>query len=226
MKIKKDICLLLILFLLFSFNTTAKELPETQISFDFKDIEIQEVLKSISKSSNINLVVGSELKDKISLELKEVPFSKAIEVITESNDLDYIYQNDILLIDTQKRIKEKYGDNSEEQEISKADELENQFKNLKDNLNNEIDNIQEEINNINQKIENLKQPETEKEPEPEITFKLNGIIEGENNIAIVKEDGKTHNLAESDHFQGYLVKKVTSDYMLIEKDGEETKLKK
>ncbi|MFW6311782.1 MAG: TrbI/VirB10 family protein [Nanoarchaeota archaeon] len=95
--------------MLFVYTTTlyASGLPTNEVSFEFEEVEIQNVLKSICKANNINLVVP-EIDKEISLELKDISFKKSIEVITENNDLGYIFQDNVLIIDYEDEIKENY----------------------------------------------------------------------------------------------------------------------
>lgn len=81
-------------------------LPEQYISFNFDEISVEEAFKSISLATNVNIVVNASLDTKLSMVLNRVKLSTAVDMITGTCNLDYVFSDGILYIDTAERIKE------------------------------------------------------------------------------------------------------------------------
>jgi type IV pilus assembly protein PilQ len=65
--------------------------PDT-ISLDFKDADINTVLRVMSMKSNVNIVAGPEVKGVVTIRLENVPWQKALEVVLRT--YDYVYERD------------------------------------------------------------------------------------------------------------------------------------
>lgn len=85
-----------------------EKLPEQYISFNFDEISIEEAFKSISLATNVNIVVNANLEKKLSMVLNRVKLSTAVDMITSTCTLDYVFSDNILYIDTKERIKELF----------------------------------------------------------------------------------------------------------------------
>ncbi|MES2768037.1 MAG: AMIN domain-containing protein [Bdellovibrionota bacterium] len=71
-----------------------------KISIEIIDGEIRDVITFISEESGVNLVLSDEIKGKISVKLRQIPWDQALVVIMQTKQLGYIRQGNILRIST------------------------------------------------------------------------------------------------------------------------------
>ncbi len=64
-----------------------KKYTGTKMSFDFQQADIHNVLRLIAEVSNLNIVAGDDVRGKITLRLKNVPWDQALDIILESQGL-------------------------------------------------------------------------------------------------------------------------------------------
>ena len=67
-------------------------------SINFKDAELVDVIRLLSEQHGLNLVLGEEVKGKITLRLKKVPLEKALDLILKANGYTWFIDDNILLI--------------------------------------------------------------------------------------------------------------------------------
>src|SRR5690349_13110223 len=51
------------------------------VSIDFRDADIKNVLKVLAYNSGVNIVAGPEVTGLVTIQLKDVPWQKALEVV-------------------------------------------------------------------------------------------------------------------------------------------------
>jgi len=73
------------------------------ISLDFKDADINTVLRILSMKSGMNIVSGPEVKGVVTVRLDDVPWDKALNVILRT--YDYVYERDDNIIRVTSREK-------------------------------------------------------------------------------------------------------------------------
>lgn len=90
-----------------SMPATDKGTPEVsdkytgkRISLDFQDADISSVLRLIADVSGLNMVVGENVKAKVTLKLLNVPWDQALELILKLNQLGQLREGNIIWIDT------------------------------------------------------------------------------------------------------------------------------
>ncbi len=74
------------------------------VDFDFKDAPIADLLRVISDTGHINIVVPESITAKVTVRLKHVPWDQALEVILQSYGLWYRREGIIYRIATQKEL--------------------------------------------------------------------------------------------------------------------------
>jgi hypothetical protein len=79
---------LLILICLLSSSSSLIAQPSRQftgrkITLDFKDADIRNILRLIAEVSDLNIVIGNEVKGRVTIKLVEVPWEQALEVILQ-----------------------------------------------------------------------------------------------------------------------------------------------
>lgn len=75
------------------------------ISIEILDGELRDVINFISEESGVNLVLSDEVKGKISVKLRQIPWDQALIVIMQTKQLGYIRQGNILRISTLANIR-------------------------------------------------------------------------------------------------------------------------
>lgn len=115
----KKICLLLLFVLLVPSICLAQiaRQPAPKISFDFVDADIRNVLRVLAEVSKKNLVMGEDVKGKITMKLDGISTSEAFDVILKSNDLAKIEEDTVIRVMTVKKF-------FDEKERDRRDKLE------------------------------------------------------------------------------------------------------
>ncbi|MFH0772565.1 MAG: secretin N-terminal domain-containing protein [Candidatus Omnitrophota bacterium] len=68
------------------------------ISLDYKDADINSVLRSLAWSYNLNLVTGADVKGKVTINLKNVPLNDALEAVLKASGYAHIRKGNIIYI--------------------------------------------------------------------------------------------------------------------------------
>ena len=85
-----------------------KEAPVTQegnVSFDFRDADIQNVFRILSFKSGVNIVAGPEVTGVVTIKLDDVPWQQALEVILETYGYAYEKKGNIISVTTIENLK-------------------------------------------------------------------------------------------------------------------------
>jgi len=92
------------------------------ISFDFKDADIVNIFRILAAESGKNIVVGDDVKGKISLALKNVTWDLAMEIILEARGLEKIEKDNVIrIVSTEQLAKERDAKAKAEEAKLKAD---------------------------------------------------------------------------------------------------------
>jgi len=79
-------------------------LPSTtqagNITVDFKDADIHDVLKIISYKSGVNIVAGQDVEAAVTIRLVDVPWERALDVILKNSGFVYERDQDIIRVTT------------------------------------------------------------------------------------------------------------------------------
>lgn len=75
-----------------------KEYRGRRISLDFKDVEIEDVLRLIAEVSDLNIISGDEVSGKVSIRLVDVPWDQALDVILLTKGLGFVRVGNVLRI--------------------------------------------------------------------------------------------------------------------------------
>ncbi len=68
------------------------------ITLSLKDADIKDVLKTFAVLTDLNIVVDPSVKGSVTVELREVPWDQAFELILHINDLDYHMANNVVYV--------------------------------------------------------------------------------------------------------------------------------
>jgi type IV pilus assembly protein PilQ len=78
-----------------------------KISLDFKDADIQNVLRVLADVSNLNIIATDDVKGKVTLHLAEVPWDQALDLVLRTNRLEATQEGNIVRVSTVARLKEE-----------------------------------------------------------------------------------------------------------------------
>jgi type IV pilus assembly protein PilQ len=78
-----------------------------RISLDFKDADLQNVLRVLADVSGLNIVATDDVKGKVTLHLVEVPWDQALDLVLHSNRLEATREGNVVRISTVNRLKEE-----------------------------------------------------------------------------------------------------------------------
>jgi len=87
-----------------------------RISLDFKDADVQNVLRVIAEVSGLNIVATDDVTGRVTLHLADVPWDQALDVVLNSNRLKMVREGNVVRVSTVERVRE-------EQEELKAQQL-------------------------------------------------------------------------------------------------------
>ena len=105
---KNKVLVIIFMFLiigLISPVTSAQEIKE----INFKNTAISDVLRSIAEITNKNIVIDNSVNGNMTIHLKEISFKNALELITDSNNLDYRMIENTIMVATPERMKKLYS---------------------------------------------------------------------------------------------------------------------
>lgn len=80
------------------------------VSIDFRDADIKNVLKVLAYNSGVNIVAGPEVTGLVTIQLKDVPWQKALDVVLSTYGYAYERKGDILSVTTVENLKKRRED--------------------------------------------------------------------------------------------------------------------
>lgn len=78
-----------------------------KINIELVDTDILRVFDIIAEQSNLNIVVSEDVKGKITLKLRDIPWDQALMVVLQSKQLGYVKSGNILRIAPLKKIEQE-----------------------------------------------------------------------------------------------------------------------
>jgi len=78
----------------------------TPMTMDFANADVTNILRLIGEVSNLNIVWGPEVKGKISMRLKNVPWDQALDLIMANNDLVMRPKGNVIWVTTRQKFTE------------------------------------------------------------------------------------------------------------------------
>ena len=105
---KKQIRVLLLTFLLI-ISTSAICFAGNNVSLTIQKGDIKDVLVALSSISGRNIVTDDSVKGTISIDLNDVPFDTALDIITRSKGLAYKSIDNIIIVSSYENINKFFG---------------------------------------------------------------------------------------------------------------------
>jgi type IV pilus assembly protein PilQ len=101
-----------------------KRFTGRRISLDFQDADISNVLRLIADVSGLNIVLGEEVKGKITLKLQNVPWDQALDIILKTKGLGQLKEGNIIRVDTNSNISKQQDEEAKAKEsLIKSEDL-------------------------------------------------------------------------------------------------------
>lgn len=80
------------------------------VSFDFRDADIRNVFKILSLKSGVNIVASPEVTGLVTINLKNVPWKQALDVILQTYGYAYEQKGNIIMVSTIENMKQRRQD--------------------------------------------------------------------------------------------------------------------
>jgi type IV pilus assembly protein PilQ len=78
--------------------TDEQQFTGEPITLTLKDADIKDVLKTFSVLTDLNIVLDPGVSGSVTVELREVPWDQALDLILKINGLDYVLENNVLRV--------------------------------------------------------------------------------------------------------------------------------
>ncbi|MFQ5680934.1 MAG: secretin N-terminal domain-containing protein, partial [Candidatus Omnitrophota bacterium] len=98
------------------------------VTLDFKDADIRNVLRIISLKSGVNIVSGPEVAGLVTIRLDNVPWNEALDTIVKTYGFGYVKKGSIIIVDLLEKLAEQQ---KLEAEFSQTQSIETRVFNLK-----------------------------------------------------------------------------------------------
>lgn len=85
-------------------------LKKGNVSLNFRDTDIQNVLRMLALKSGINIVAGPEVTGLVTIELRDVPWKRALQVILETYGYAYEQRDNIITVTTIENLQKRRTD--------------------------------------------------------------------------------------------------------------------
>jgi type IV pilus assembly protein PilQ len=89
----------------------AKSLPTNKIRLKMIREDVKPILRSMARSTNLNILIKNDVKGEISVDFKDVPWDQAFNSILRTYGLTYIWEGDVLRVlsleDKERDLKQK-----------------------------------------------------------------------------------------------------------------------
>ncbi|MFH1360298.1 MAG: type IV pilus secretin PilQ [Candidatus Omnitrophota bacterium] len=85
-------------------------IQEGNVTLDFRDADIRNVLKILAYKSGMNIVPGPDVTGLVTIQLTDVPWKQALEVILENYGYSYERKGNIIMVTTIDNLKKRRED--------------------------------------------------------------------------------------------------------------------
>ena len=89
-----------------------------KVSLDLKGMDVIEVIKMLATKGNLNIVLGGDVKGRVTIFLKSVDLMDAFEIILISTNLAYDRRGDIIYVMNQRDYERMYGEKYGEKKMT------------------------------------------------------------------------------------------------------------
>lgn len=86
------------------------------ISLSLKNADVKDVLRIFHDISKMNVVVHPQAQGNVTVDLENVPWDQAMDIILKNNNLDYIYENNVIWVAPAAEIARKFAEQQRRKE--------------------------------------------------------------------------------------------------------------
>jgi len=90
-----------------SVGTQESRYSAEKISLDLKDADLKDVLATFAKLEGINIAVDPEVHGSVTVQLHDVPWDQALELILRSNGLGYVLEGNVVRVGIPAKLAER-----------------------------------------------------------------------------------------------------------------------
>ena len=92
-------------------ETLAQAKPdESDVFLDFRETDIRDVARVLSKLSGVSIIVSDDVKAKVTLNIEGLSWIKALQLILKAYNLAYVKKDNFIIILTYQRLKKEEED--------------------------------------------------------------------------------------------------------------------
>lgn len=91
-------------------KSTVDEVKGGMVSLNFRDVDMKDVLRVLSYESGINIVAGPEVTGLVTIQLDDVPWLRALDVVVQMYGYAYDRRDNIITVTTVENLKKRRED--------------------------------------------------------------------------------------------------------------------
>ena len=80
------------------------------VTMDFEDAEVRDAIKVLAMASGMNMVIGEDVKAKVTISLKDMPWERALDIILRTYNFTYKKEENLIRIMTFEKVKQEERD--------------------------------------------------------------------------------------------------------------------
>tara|TARA_B100000767_G_scaffold44850_1_gene39145 strand:+ start:1154 stop:2854 length:1701 start_codon:yes stop_codon:yes gene_type:complete len=81
---------------------SSKRLPDSRVTMNFKNAELANVVRLLVSQDNLNLIMGDDIKGKVTVNLEDVALESALDAILHVNRYEWFIQDNIIIVQPMK----------------------------------------------------------------------------------------------------------------------------
>lgn len=79
----------------------------SKISLDFRDADVRNILKLIAEISELNMIIGDEVKGRMTIKLVDVSWDEVLEVILQSQSLGMVRMGNVIRVASLEKLRKE-----------------------------------------------------------------------------------------------------------------------
>ena len=82
--------------------SSSRRLPDSRVTMNFKNAQLVNVIRLLVSQDNLNLIMGDEIKGKVTVSLDDVSLETALDAILHVNNYEWFIQDNIIIVQPMK----------------------------------------------------------------------------------------------------------------------------
>jgi type IV pilus assembly protein PilQ len=84
------------------FLSSSRRLPDSRVTMNFKGAQLSNVVRLLVSQDNLNLIMGDDIKGKVTVSLNDVSLETALDAILHVNNYEWFIQDNIIIVQPMK----------------------------------------------------------------------------------------------------------------------------